>query len=91
MGHPRPNDHHHGSSAKRFSSKSNLTMKHVGDVACIMHPSENILEVVGIVLVATTIKLALALISNYLSIGGPQRYGMSFGIWQACSGCGAMP
>ena len=75
MGHPRPNDHHRGSSAKRFSSKSDLTPKHVGDVACITHPSGNILRVVSVVLVAATIKLALALISNHLSIRGPRGHG----------------
>ena len=51
MGHPRPNDHHHRSSAKRFSSKSDLTMKHVSDVACIMHPSGNILGVICVVFI----------------------------------------
>ena len=58
-------------------------MKHVGDMACITHLSGNILGVICIVLVTATIKLALALISDHLSIGGPQGYGHV--VWRVAS------
>ena len=49
-------------------------------MACITHPSGNILGVVCVVLVAATLKLALALGADHLSIRRPEGMGTSFGV-----------
>ena len=92
VGHPRPHDHHHGSSGKRFSSKSDLTTKHAGgmhNTPVWEHPRGHMRAS------RRNIKArALAFRSDHLSIRGPRGCGhvvMSSGMWQACCGRGAVP
>ena len=83
MGHQRPNDHHHGSSAKRFSSKLDLTTKHADDMACITHPSGNTVS-------RRNIKARpCSQIRPPEDQRAPRAW--AFDVWEVCCGRGAMP